>query len=275
MGECVEGAQTCTGGKWTACEKQVKPVKEVCEDNKDNDCDGMVDEKNQYALSFSSTRRNHVVVKSAAALEPTSAFTMEGYFYLFSINSRTGRALISKSENGGYALFQDQPKQGELGFRVWEKGAKDYTWVSASYKNKIAKDKWYHIAVTYDGKDLTIWLDGKSFATKAVTGPVEYNVKDVPLIFGAEANKTGTSGNYFSGRIAQIHFASKALYTKDFTPDCTLSSGSDTVALWNMDEGKDDTVSDASGKHNGDRKGATWLEQNRCNGFSSGGCEAR
>lgn len=274
-GTCKEGAQTCTSGKWTSCENQVKPVKEVCGDTKDNDCDGLVDEKNQYALSFSSSRRNNVNVKANSALEPTTALTLEGYFYLFSTNARSGRALVSKSENGGYTLYQDSPKRGELGFRVWEKGAKAYTWVSASYSKKIVRNKWYHIAATYDGTTLTLWLDGKKFASKAVKGPIDYTVKNIPFIIGAEANSRGASGQYFSGRIAQVHFASKALYDKEFTPPCVITKGPDTIALWNMDEGKGDVVSDEMGKHDGKRNGATWSEQNRCKGYASGGCETK
>jgi hypothetical protein len=42
-GICKKGTQLCEGGKWTSCQLQVKPTKEDC-NNKDDDCDGMVDE---------------------------------------------------------------------------------------------------------------------------------------------------------------------------------------------------------------------------------------
>ena len=43
-GECKDGTQTCTAGKWGACQNSVKPAKEDC-DGKDNDCDGNIDNK--------------------------------------------------------------------------------------------------------------------------------------------------------------------------------------------------------------------------------------
>ncbi len=44
VGECVQGSQRCVGGRWpTTCDGEITPKTEVC-DNKDNDCDGTVDE---------------------------------------------------------------------------------------------------------------------------------------------------------------------------------------------------------------------------------------
>lgn len=43
VGECVLGTQTCVEGIWQECEGNVEPLEEVC-DEKDNDCDGEIDE---------------------------------------------------------------------------------------------------------------------------------------------------------------------------------------------------------------------------------------
>ena len=41
-GECKDGLQQCQNGKWTQCTGEIVPTKELC-DNKDNDCDGQLD----------------------------------------------------------------------------------------------------------------------------------------------------------------------------------------------------------------------------------------
>lgn len=44
VGECKQGIQRCVGGRWsTTCENEITPKPEAC-DNKDNNCDGKVDE---------------------------------------------------------------------------------------------------------------------------------------------------------------------------------------------------------------------------------------
>src|SRR5690606_23400897 len=43
-GACVAGTRRCdAGGRWGACDGEVRPVEEIC-DAADNDCDGQTDE---------------------------------------------------------------------------------------------------------------------------------------------------------------------------------------------------------------------------------------
>ena len=43
VGICRTGTQTCTSGTWSACAGEVKPATEVCGNDVDEDCDGLVD----------------------------------------------------------------------------------------------------------------------------------------------------------------------------------------------------------------------------------------
>jgi len=44
LGICKDGTQTCKSGEWGDCVQNNQPTKEVCSDNLDNNCDGVVDE---------------------------------------------------------------------------------------------------------------------------------------------------------------------------------------------------------------------------------------
>ena len=43
IGECKYGSQTCVGSVWRECSGDINPIEEICDD-KDNDCDGSIDE---------------------------------------------------------------------------------------------------------------------------------------------------------------------------------------------------------------------------------------
>ena len=44
VGTCAGGTRDCSAGTWGACTGSITPVTEVCGDNLDNDCDGVVDD---------------------------------------------------------------------------------------------------------------------------------------------------------------------------------------------------------------------------------------
>jgi streptogramin lyase len=44
VGACAGGTRSCVGGAWEACVGDTTPTAEVCGDQEDNDCDGLVDE---------------------------------------------------------------------------------------------------------------------------------------------------------------------------------------------------------------------------------------
>lgn len=46
IGECKKGKQTCVNGKWGLCDG-ILPMPEYCGDRKDNDCDGLTDDKDK------------------------------------------------------------------------------------------------------------------------------------------------------------------------------------------------------------------------------------
>lgn len=44
IGVCQYGIQTCNIGVWSACVGNINPVTEICDDNLDNNCNGIIDE---------------------------------------------------------------------------------------------------------------------------------------------------------------------------------------------------------------------------------------
>ena len=44
VGSCQKGMSTCQGGVWGDCDGAVLPAEELCTDNLDNDCNGLIDD---------------------------------------------------------------------------------------------------------------------------------------------------------------------------------------------------------------------------------------
>lgn len=44
IGRCKKGTQTCEDGEWSDCVGEISPIKEICNNNVDDDCDGLIDE---------------------------------------------------------------------------------------------------------------------------------------------------------------------------------------------------------------------------------------
>ena len=272
VGPCLGGKQSCTGGSWTGCQGQITPAQEICSDNIDNNCDGRVDERSQFAIACNG-QRQYIQVAAASALAPTNALTIEGWFRFDALTVRDPQqALISLAEQGGYAL-RINPTQRQIIFSVYPQGGNAYVEATAPI-SQITTTRWHHLAGTFNGTNVTLWIDGKKADEKPLVGQIGYRFTTVPLLFGAEAgqNAVAMQALSFRGQIAEVRVSNAALYSADFTPSCQLSQETSTLGLWRLDEGAGETCADETGAHNGRRIGSSWREAIRCPGFSQGGC---
>ncbi|MCB9642825.1 MAG: hypothetical protein H6728_07075 [Myxococcales bacterium] len=272
VGECKDGVQTCTSGKWTSCVGQVLPRMEQCDTQKDENCNGQVDERSQAALACGNQR--YLEVPDSAALQPDKQLTIEGWFQFLTLGRRDpSQTLISRSENGGYSLTISSATR-QLTFRIFPKGGMDYVTVQAVYSGRISLSKWHHIAATYDGFVMRLWIDGKKVGEKAITTDIGYGPA-VPLLVCAEAGPNGPEQRnpaYLTGNVAQVRISNQAVYSADFSPACNMAKEASTVALWLLDEASGDKCKDETGQHDAVRHAAYWREAVRCSGFVAGGC---
>jgi len=76
--------------------------------------------------------------------------------------------------------------------------------------NGITSGRWYHIAVTYDGTDYTLYVDGIQRSTSAGPSPTA-NSHD--MLLGAMNVTNSTAINHFNGWMDEIRFWNTALTT--------------------------------------------------------------
>ena len=120
----------------------------------------------------------------------------------------------------------------------------------------VMLNQWIHIAGTYNGKSMSIYVDGS--LQNSVDVDTEINVVNSPLYFG----NNELNNRQFDGRIARIRIWDKALSSQQIKT--IMYQGSEEkliefepVAGWNIDEGEGQFLYDFVGRNDA-KLGSTW-----------------
>lgn len=198
---------------------------------------------------------DHVTVKSVGFAESTP-FTLEAWIQ-FEGNDNGAIATY-----GPLALFANAASE-RFGFRVLVNHP-DESMLVIDTPIDLLKSKWTHTAVTYDGKSLKIFINGKlqalstfgldrnseSFATSM---PEPLVMKDLwpgsDAYIGGIVNLNSVE-DPFHGRIGELRLSSSVHYRGDFEPQQEPSTEPNTVILLGLDtEGKKQIAIDQTQNH--------------------------
>ena len=146
-----------------------------------------------------------------------------------------------------------------------------YKSVVMPHANRILDINWHHIAATYDGAEMKLYVDGKLQATESNSGDIQSSKAD--LIIGMQS-----SINPLKGILDEVLIYDKALTESEivniFSTTPNPSNGSDNlVSAWDFDENEGVVATDKIGTNNGSISNALWgkgvegscLEFNRIN----------
>ncbi|MCC3213933.1 T9SS type A sorting domain-containing protein [Chryseobacterium sp. X308] len=101
---------------------------------------------------------------------------------------------------------------------------------------------WYHVAATYDGSNMKIYINGTLDATKAQTGSVNSTgAFNVGYLYNTSRN--------FNGKIDEVRVWKRALSQTEISQNmCNVSvPATSLAAYWKFNEGSGSTVQDTSG----------------------------
>jgi hypothetical protein len=147
------------------------------------------------AVSFNGTQ-DAIEVNNAAELNPTSAITIAAW-----INAKDwdgNRRIVQKGSNDDQYRFTAD--SGKLVF--------DLAGVSSLEAPLPSTGQWHHVAATYDGQSMVIYVDGEVAAHADCAG--EIATTDDPLVFGSKTAQAGAT-DHFSGQIADLRIYNQAL----------------------------------------------------------------
>ncbi len=165
------------------------------------------------ALSFDGVN-DRVDVADSASLDLTSGMTLEAWVRPTSVGGwRTG--IVKERGTGGhvYALYPSDgasPVAENYAFSAYN-GAR---WGSA-----LPVNTWSHLASTYDGTTLRLYVNGEQRAATPVSGAMAATTN--PLRIGGHA----AWGEYFAGLIDEVRVYNRALSAAEVATDMNAAVG--------------------------------------------------
>lgn len=145
--------------------------------------------------------------------------------------------------------------QGRPGFALYTPVWKS---LNSGFTNRVLDTDWHHVAMTYDGSMMKIYLDGLLRTYIANTGNLQSSNGDAYI--GRESPI-----NPFKGTIDEMLVYDRALTDSEVlqifgsTPDMG-NGGDNLVSYWKLDENTGSTANDSKGVNNGTITGATWSQ---------------
>jgi len=167
------------------------------------------------ALSFSSAS-TYVDIKDSGALSGMRHITVAAWIKLKSFGiAGEGAYVVSKDLQGdgtdstdSFALVAYKNKTGDK-YVQGAIGAGGLKWAQFKVPT-IQFGRWYHLAMTYDGKMIRLYLDGAEVATQAQTGAIN-KTTSVPLRIGQTSGKD----RHFDGLIDEVRLYDYTLSPHD------------------------------------------------------------
>lgn len=172
---------------------------------------GVTYDPNGY-MTFDEALSQMVTVPMGAALTSlSSSMTIECWVYFPSSATWTpqGSGLFSRgSVLGCYGLWRGSTNNNVLAY--YRGGTSGVSSVSAT----VSRDSWYHLGATWNGSDVSLYVNGSLIGTSTVALVGNFDSGDFQI--GSNARPSGaTSGTYFTGRINDCKIYDRALVASE------------------------------------------------------------
>jgi hypothetical protein len=171
------------------------------------------------ALAFNGTNAV-VTVNDAPVLHLTNSLTLEAWVYRTWTDVNTWQTVIFKNrpDDASYALQGTDPNvYSPASAFIYTGGPQDATAYGGGF---VSKNQWTFLAMTYDGKHLKLYKNGKQVGTVAASGSI-LETTDA-LQFGGNSV---WSDEFLSGTLDNIRIYSIALTAAQITQDMNTPVG--------------------------------------------------
>ena len=169
-----------------------------------------VDGKFGKALRFAGAFGSWVTIPDANALDLTNGMTVEAWIKPVAALA-TWPSIINKERSGEltYALYANSDS-GHPNIDYTSGGSE----VNLEGDSGIPVNQWTHLAGTFDGTALKLYVNGQLVSSKATTAPID--VTDGVLRIGGDGI---WSGEYFTGVVDEVRVYNRALAQSEVRAD--------------------------------------------------------
>jgi Concanavalin A-like lectin/glucanases superfamily len=156
----------------------------------------------------------------------------------------------------GYSLYLGINEHGHMEGLIGEEG---YEASVAEDPAKLETNVWSHIALTFDGSHMRLYVNGQLVDTSKADGPWGTTG---PLSIGCSEEFEDN----FDGKIDEVRIYNRALSAGEIDADAGAglqTPSRNPVAAYSFDAGEGTTAEDAYGEHDGAIEGAEWFDNGR------------
>jgi glucose/arabinose dehydrogenase/PKD repeat protein len=150
------------------------------------------------ALSFNGSSAR-VTVPDSPSLRPTNAMTLEAWVFPTTVNT-AWRDVIYKGSDDYYLSATSSNSGRPVGGGIF-----GGSYGEAYGTSNLAANAWTHLAATYDGAMLRLYVNGTQVSSTARSGSIKASAG--PLTFGSDP----LYGQYLAGRIDEVRIYNSAL----------------------------------------------------------------
>jgi len=146
---------------------------------------------------------DYISLGTDAKLDITKTITLSSWIRGHSSGGDTSFFIICRDDDATHQQYFINFSMSALSFRIFDGGSAQ----TVSYSVDLRDDKWHHVAGTYDGSNLKLYLDGVEVATQAYSGNIDSEGTNEPVFIG----QRGDNARRFYGDIAQAQIFNLAL----------------------------------------------------------------
>lgn len=235
-------------------------------DNNDGEKSGKIDvyisASNDFSLLFDGVD-DHIKINASASLDVTETITMEARFYLRSYGEYGKVGFGRILDRGTYSMFVNGTNHAKypdhalaVAFDIDGEG----TITANTVGDTISLNQWHTVAVTYNGTNIKMYVDGKSVEVQTLFGEISGSLKSDPTseLFIGESSSNERA---FDGLIDWVKIWNIERPASKLSSSTTAVAKDDRnglVGWWQFLEGVNDIANDSVDTNPGTVFEALW-----------------